>query len=141
MTHGRATLISDDWTLTREMKAITRHLAQLSLSEVQSQTLVAAFMVAAERKLKSRSFPCLTLRAPSSCSRSESDQERKDILLENFTDAGRVCLERCRAQVRNRFPSLTVQEVVSLLLDPRTKTVREASSTAWTVLQCTGNAF
>jgi hypothetical protein len=75
----------------------------------------------AERKLKSRSFPRLTLRAPSFCSRSEPDQDHEDILVENFTDADRVCLERCRTQVRDRFPPLTVQEMVALLLDPRTK--------------------
>jgi hypothetical protein len=118
-------LSETDWTLVREMEAVTHYLSQLALSEVQAQTLLSSYMVVyrtlAETQLKSRSFMCLTLRPPTSSNRSDTDQPREAILVENFTKPGQVCLARCLAQVRERFPPVTVHEAVALLLDPRTK--------------------
>lgn len=124
------TAISEtEWAFVSEMEAATQHLAQLALAEVQSQSLLASYMLVfrttAEAYLKSRMFRCLKLEPPDQDDDVETDG-RDDKLLENFTAAGQTCVSRCLAQVRNRFPTLSVNEAVALLLDPRTKDCADA---------------
>lgn len=117
-------LTESDWALTREIESVTRHLAQLAMSEVQSHSIVASYVLVfgtvAEANLKSRSFQCLELRASSRTATTDHTEEREEVYVEQFSKPGKVCVARCLAQVRDRFPPLTAQEAIALLLDPRT---------------------
>jgi hypothetical protein len=114
-----------DWSLIREMEGATLFLAQLALVQTQSESLVASYMLVfravAEANLKSRSFDCLSLGVPAVDFTDKKSLQREPMVLGNFSAPGRVCVARCLAQVRNRFPALSTGEVIALLLDPRTK--------------------
>jgi len=116
---------AEEWALVSEMEGITQHLAQLALAEVQSQALLASYMLVfrttADVYLKARSFRCLMIEPPEPGDDDEQTDGRESRLVEKFTKAGQACVARCAAQVRSRFPPLTVNEAVALLLDPRTK--------------------
>jgi hypothetical protein len=115
----------EDWVLAREMEGATEYIAELALVQMQSEALVAScmlvFRAVAEADLKSRSFKCLKLGALKLAAGDSAIHSRELVLKERFSRPGHTCVTRCLAQIRCRFPPLSVGEVISLLLDPRTK--------------------
>ncbi|KAG1697093.1 hypothetical protein DVH05_017479 [Phytophthora capsici] len=118
-------LSEDDWVLATEMEAVTHFIANLALVEVQSENLVSSYMVVfrrlAEKKLKSFKFDTMVIEAPRAKDGNEASHRRVVRKLDQFTEDGKTCLRRTLLQLQSRFPKVTKEAMVCILLDPRTK--------------------
>ncbi|KAI9980675.1 hypothetical protein PInf_009991 [Phytophthora infestans] len=110
---------------TGKMEAVTHFIANLALVEVQSENLVSSYMVVfrrlAEKKLKSFKFDTMVIEAPRAKDGNEASHRRVVRKLDQFTVAGKSCLRSTLLQLQSRFPKVTREAMVCILLDPRTK--------------------
>ncbi|EEY61522.1 uncharacterized protein PITG_01836 [Phytophthora infestans T30-4] len=118
-------LSSMDWLLAVEMEAVTSFVARLALVEAQSENLVSSYMGffrrLAEKKLKSYKFDAMAIE-PSRAKEANEDSHRRYVKTQaQFFGPGKTCLRRTLLQLQARFPRVTKEAMLCVLLDPRTK--------------------
>lgn len=108
------------------MEGATHFLSDLALAEVQKETILVSFMIVfrkmAKAELCSTSFRCLTTATPSP-NATQYTQERVPVSSASFSPLGKICVERCLKQLEKRFPPVSAEEIMILLLDPRTNNI------------------
>ncbi|KAE8898609.1 hypothetical protein PF002_g30943 [Phytophthora fragariae] len=125
-----SSLTFSDWTLMLEMKAITNSLALLALDGAQRKEQVASELIVvikdAADSLDGEALEVYQLDGRRSSATNEVNLPRVSIKFSDLTASGKKCASRTRAQVRKRLHGATPENVLILLLDPRTKhSVRE----------------
>jgi hypothetical protein len=115
----------DEWKLAAEMEAITSFISELALVEVQKSGLVASYVAVfrkmAEDGLTGASFKVCCVGEPPTERTTDDTQPRRVVLRSDLSRLGMVCVARTLAQLEERFPPLSPEMVMILLLDPRTK--------------------
>jgi hypothetical protein len=115
---------ADEWFLIIEMKAITDYLARQALVEVQRDAMVSSYLPVYRRaaldKLAATHMCCFDLEGARHDRTNERTLERVKRSIDTFSDAGRTCTGRLKAQLEEIFPITDAATLVPLLCDPRT---------------------
>ncbi|GMF15904.1 unnamed protein product [Phytophthora fragariaefolia] len=123
-TSAWSALTAKDWMLAVEIEAVTNFISSLALVETQSENLVSSYMVVfrrlAETKVKSFRFDAMAMEAPRSKDANESSHRRVLRTQQQFS-AGKTCLRRALFQLQARYPAVTKESMICILLVPRTK--------------------
>lgn len=127
-TEGRdvfAAISVQEWGLVVELEAITEYLAKLALLEVQHEAVVSSYLLVFRKmslaRLQSASFDCYMLDAERDPDTNEASMPRTRTPIEQFSQGGLTCIRRLQVQILSRFPALSRDVAMPLLLDPRTK--------------------
>ena len=107
------------------MEAATRHLATYAVTDAQSDnannsSLKPLYRKAAKLAIYSTEFEVMDLGRQTKVTKLKNWPRSKRCLFD-FTDAGKCCVERLKAQVELRFPPLTPTQNAPVLLDLLTK--------------------
>ncbi|OWZ07650.1 hypothetical protein PHMEG_00019932 [Phytophthora megakarya] len=94
------------------------YVSRLALVETQRETTVTS-SINGGMYFKRGGFPRMSRIRPSSRTSTEKNHRRTRVRVEEFLPAGKRCLSRLKGQLERRFPSLTAETVLALLLDPR----------------------
>lgn len=118
-------ITTDEWKLAAEMEAITNFISELALVETQKAGLVASYVAVfrkmAEDGLNGSTFKVCRLGEPPNERTTDDTQPRQIVPRSEISSLGMACVARTLAQLQERFPPLSAELVMLLLLDPRTK--------------------
>jgi hypothetical protein len=124
-TNSFTSISVSDWQLVVEMEAVTDHLARLALVEVQKECTVSSYLLVfrkvALQRVRATQFQCCDIENERDPTMTDGNLPRTAIERDQFSAPGQTCLRRLDAQIRQRFPPLSEDVVLPLLLDPRTK--------------------
>ncbi|KAI9998508.1 hypothetical protein PInf_002899 [Phytophthora infestans] len=113
------------WRLLVEMEAICRPTGDLARFEVQSSELVASelfvLLKSAADRLNSGVFSVCDLESPRTTTTTVKTFPRFDVVATDPTPLTQTCLARLKGQIKQRIANVTAEMVMTLLLDPRTK--------------------
>lgn len=117
-------LSADDWKLMVELEAVMNNISRLALVEIQREHLLASenivLMKLAIDKLNASSFACMDIDAPRTPKTNAANFPRVARKTEAFLQETTTGIARTIGQMKKRFPKLTTEIVMPLLLDPRT---------------------
>lgn len=114
-----------EWGLIVELEAVTDYLSRLALVEVQREAMVSSYLPVFRRavmdKLSASSLSCYDLDGARDARTNERTLKRTKRSVDNFSDAGKRCISRLKAQMQERFPIAEAATLMPLFCDPRTK--------------------
>ncbi|KAG3153567.1 hypothetical protein PI126_g10010 [Phytophthora idaei] len=107
------------------MEAITPSLADLARIEVQRSNQVASELIVLMKfafdRLGTDNYQIYDLKALRTPKTNEQSLPRREVHISAFSNEAQVCVRKVKGQITKRFPTVTAEPVVILLLDPRTK--------------------